>query len=174
MSSGNGRILILVVGTLALMVPGIPPHASAQVLAVGGQVPVNRNVAEDHIWGIGVRGQLRLPLTGITLQGTADLYSPDCGAPDCDFRQVSLNLLWSFPLLYFVKPYFGAGVAVQSREGGWSVEEAEDRGINFLAGMLLQGSSFQRFQPFVEAKYQAMREFGSQTVIAGGILLRIF
>lgn len=179
MSNGVGRITILMAGALALMTSGIPRSASAQILAVGGQVPVNRSVVEDHTWGIGARGQLGLPLIGVTLLGTADFYSPDCGNVGCEFQDASLNLLWSLPGIFAARPYFGAGVTIQKAGGGWSLEEGEDwgindRGINFLAGIVLKGDSFRRFQPFMEAKYQAMQNYENQTVVSGGILLRVF
>jgi hypothetical protein len=45
--------------------------------------------------------------------------------------------------------------------------------VNLLAGVVLQGPTFQRFQPFIEAKYQAMQDFDAQLVFSGGILLKI-
>lgn len=160
-----------VLGTLALLAPN---PASAQVLAVGGQVSMNRDIAEDNTWGVGARAQVGLPLTGITVQGTADFFSPDCGTLDCDFREVSVNLLWSLPVPYVANPYLGAGVAMQNADGTWAMGEDTDYGLNLLAGIILQGPTFQRFQPFVEAKYQAMQDFDSQLVFSGGILLKIF
>jgi hypothetical protein len=174
MARSLGRVLALSAGVLLIWTLGVPGPASGQVLAVGGQVSMNRDIAADNTWGVGARGYLRLPLTGITLQGTADFYSPYCGTLECDLREVGLNLLWSLPVPFVANPYFGAGLAVRYPDGSWAELEDSDYGVNFLAGIVLQGARFQRFRPFVEVKYQGMQDFDAQTVFSGGILLKIF
>lgn len=168
------RTPALAAGLLFLLLVWMPGKASSQVLAVGGQVTMNQDVAVDETWGFGARGQLGLPMTGITLQGTVDFYNPECGSVDCDFRDVSINLLWSVPAPYLANPYFGAGLAMQHAGGGWDLGDSDDYGLNVIAGIVLQGPTFRRFQPFAEVKYQAMKDFESQLVFSGGILLRLF
>lgn len=149
-------------------------EASSQILAVGGQVSMNQDLTDETTWGIGGRAQLSLPLTGITLQGTVDFFSPDCGSLDCDFREMSLNLLWTLPVPWVATPYLGAGIASQKAEGSWSFGDADDYGANLLAGIILKGPAFTRFHPFGEAKYQVMKDFDSQTVFSFGIMFSVF
>jgi len=174
MPSGIPRFLALTLVLASLSIPGLPSDASGQVLAAGGQVSMNRDLTAENTWGIGARAQLRLPLPGIILQGTADFFTPDCGTLECDASEVSLNLVWSLPVPFLARPYLGAGVAMQDREGTWASDEDSDYGINVLAGIILQGPAFRRFQPFIEGKYQVMQEFDNQMIFSGGILLRIF
>ena len=169
-----GRTLALAAGMLGTLLLGSPGLVSGQALAVGGHVTMNRDLTDETTWGIGGRAQLGMPLTGITIQGTADFYSPDCGTLECDLNDVSVNLLWSLPVPHVANPYLGAGLAMQNADGSWAMGEDTDYGLNLLAGIVLQGPTFNRFQPFVEARYQAMQDFDSQLVFSGGILLKIF
>lgn len=146
---------------------------SGQVLAVGGQVSMNRDLTKENTWGFGGRAMVSLPLSGITVQGTADFFNPDCDPLDCDFREISLNLLWSIPVPWLANPYFGAGVAAQTSKGDWEFGDAEDYGVNLVAGIVLQGPTFDRFQPFGEVKYQVMDDFDGQMVFSFGILLNL-
>jgi len=166
---GRTLTLVLCLFTLAAFV-GMERGAS-QIVAVGGHVSLNKDITEDMTWGVGARGHLSLPLTGMTIQGTADIFSPDCGPLECDFQEVSLNLLWSLPVPFVASPYFGAGIAVQNTEGQGDLGDQSDYGVNFLAGIILKGPTFSRFRPFVEVKYQMMQDFDPQTVFSGGILL---
>jgi len=177
MNRGIGRTLTLVLGlcTVAAFV-GVEGGVS-QVLAVGGQLSANKGLSDDLTWGFGARAQISLPLTGITFQGTADFFEPDCGTVGgsgaCKLNEVSLNLLWSLPVPFVATPYFGAGLAVQNSEGQGVHGDKSDYGANFLAGIVLKGPTFSRFRPFGEVKYQMMQDFDPQTVFSGGILLVI-
>lgn len=148
--------------------------ASAQVLAVGAQFVANADIDEEFTWGVGGRAHFSLPLTGLTLQGTYDFYSPSCGNFDCDLNELGLNVLWVFPIPFLMKPYVGAGVSFQKWDGEIGLSSDEGRAFNFLGGVILQGPTFERFQPFVELKYQSWDEYENQKVIAGGIMLNIF
>jgi hypothetical protein len=174
MSEGSGRILglmlaFLSVGGFSAAVPG-----SAQILAIGGQVSANTDARDDLTWGVGPRVHLGLPLVGISIQGTYDFYAPDCGTPDCDLKEMGVNLLWSLPVPFLVNPYLGAGLAFQKWDGEAYADDDSDTGVNFLAGIVLQGPTFQRFQPFGEVRYQIWKDYDNQKVFAGGILMSIF
>ena len=174
MTKGIGRSLTLAMGLFTLAAFLGVEEGAGQILAVGGHVSVNKDITDDLTYGVGVRGHLSLPLTGMTIQGTADFFSPDCGTLDCEFQEVSLNLLWTLPVPFVATPYFGAGIAVQNTEGQSALGDESDYGVNFLAGIVLKGPAFQRFRPFGEVKYQMMQDFDAQTVFSGGILLVVF
>ena len=92
---------------LALLFPGTIVgfgQVSAQVLAVGGHFVANADLDEDFTWGVGGRAHLSLPLTGLTLQGTYDFYSPSCGTLECDLNEVGVNVLWNLPVPYWMPP----------------------------------------------------------------------
>jgi hypothetical protein len=169
-----GRISGLV---LALFVSGAlvsPVPASPQILAIGGHTVANLDVRDNLTWGVGPRLHLSLPLTGISVQGTMDFFGPECGTLECDLDEVDVNLLWSPPVSFVLNPYLGAGMAFQKWEGQAYADNDSDTGFNFLFGMVLQGPTFRRFQPFVEGKYQIWNDYDNQKVLAGGILLRVF
>lgn len=174
MSNVTGRIWGL---ALALFGSGAffsPVPAFSQILAVGGQTVANLDVRDDITWGVGPRVQLSLPLTGLTIQGTMDFFGPDCGTLECDLDEVGVNLLWSLPVSFVLDPYLGAGMAFQKWDGQAYRDNDSDTGVNILAGFVLQGVTFRRFQPFLEAKYQIWNDFVNQKVLAGGVLLRVF
>jgi hypothetical protein len=174
MSMKPGRPTAFLLSLLLLLTLLGPQGAASQVLAVGGQASVNRDLGQDNTWGFGGRAQLSLPLTGITLQGTVDFYDPDCDSDDCDFREMSLNFLWTLSVPWVATPYLGAGLATQKSEGDWSLGDADDYGVNFLAGIVLKGPTFNRLHPFGEAKYQVMKDFDSQMVFSFGLLFSLF
>ncbi len=165
---GPTSVLLLLAATL------LPTEGTGQVLAVGGHVSMNRDVVDDNTWGVGGRAQLSLPLTGVTLLGTADIFSPDCGPLDCDLQEASLNLLWSFPIPFVATPYIGSGLVAQNTDGNSGLGNDVYYGIQFMGGVVLGGPAFPRFRPFAEFKYQAMDDLDSQTVISAGIYLVIF
>jgi len=174
MSNRAGRISGL---ALALSLAGAflgPSPVSPQILAIGGHAVANLDVRDDITWGVGPRVHLGLPLTGITIQGTMDFFGPDCGALECDLEEVGVNLLWSLPVPFVLNPYLGAGMAFQKWQGQTYAGNDSDTGINFLAGIVLQGPTFRRFQPFVEGKYQIWNDYDNQKVLAGGILFNVF
>jgi hypothetical protein len=174
MLKGSGRTLGGAFTLLAAMSIAGPPSASAQVLAVGGHASLNPDLVDDNTLGVGLRAHVALPLTGVAVQATYDFYGPDCGVFECDVGELGLNLLWSLPVPYFFNPYVGAGGAFRkwTGESQWGTESHQ--GMNFLAGLVLQGPTFRRFQPFIEAKYQVWNDTDNQKVLSGGILLNLF
>jgi hypothetical protein len=173
MWKGSGRIgavlASLSLGSVAMAAP-----SAAQILAIGGQVSANTDVQENVTWGVGPRVHVGFPLIGFTVQGMYDFYAPDCGTLKCDLKEMGVNLLWSLPVPSPVKPYFGAGLAFQKWEGETPTGDDSDTGVNFLAGIVLQGPTFHRFQPFGEIRYQIWKDYVNQKVFAGGILMNIF
>jgi hypothetical protein len=173
MWKGSGRVGLMLaflsLGSVAVAVP-----SSAQILAIGGQVSANTDAQEDVTWGVGPRVHLGLPLIRISVQGTYDFYAPDCGTLECDLKEMGVNVLWSLPVPFLVSPYLGAGLAFQKWEGESYADDDSDTGVNFLAGIVLQGPMFQRFQPFGEVRYQIWKDYGNQKVFAAGILMNIF
>jgi hypothetical protein len=179
MRNGIGKTLTLVLGLFSLAAFLGVEEGAGQTLAVGGQVSFNSDLGEDGTWGGGARAHITLPLTGLTFQVTGDFFSPefmglDCETESCSFNEVSLNLLFTLPVPYVFKPYFGLGMAAQFVDVEEFVEEDKDYGTNFLAGIILGGPTFSRFKPFFEIKYQSMADFDAQTVYAGGFLLVLF
>lgn len=162
----------MALGFLCALLGALP--ASGQVLSVGGHFVANTDIDDELTWGVGGRAHLGLPLTGLTLQGTYDFYSPSCGNFDCDMNELGVNVLWALPVPFLMKPYIGAGMAFQKWEGQFDLSTDEGTAINFLAGLILQGPTFDQFQPFVEFKYQSWDEYENQKVMAGGIMLVIF
>ena len=152
----------------------LSPGPVAAQLGLGGQFSLNQDLAEETTVGVGVRGQLQVPLTGLMVQGTLDFYDPDCGSDDCDVRDVGVNLLWSLPVPVLVKPYFGAGLAIVDLGGEGFGEGDTEYGINGLGGVMLTGGPFQRLRPFAEVKYQMISDFDDQLVFSGGVLLYLF
>jgi hypothetical protein len=174
MLKGLGRIAGVAVALLGTMSLAAPSSASAQALAIGGHASLNPDLVEENTLGVGLRAHVGLPLTGLAVQATYDFYGPDCGVFECDVGEAGLNLLWSLPVPYFFHPYFGAGAAFRKWTGQsqWGTESHQ--GVNFLAGVVLQGPTFRRFQPFIEAKYQVWNDTDNQKVLSGGILLSLF
>jgi hypothetical protein len=173
MSKGSGRRVGLFLVFLAAGPAASPGPTSAQLLAIGGQIVANTDVQDDVTWGVGPRVQVALPFTGLGLQGTYDFYSPDCGTPSCDMKEAGVNALWSLPVPFLLRPYLGGGLAFRKWEGEAYADDDSDTGINFLAGIVFQGPTFQRFQPFAEVKYQIWNDQDNQKVFAGGILLKV-
>ena len=102
-----------VLAALSLTCFLVPDQASAQVLSLGGRVSWRPELSvnpEEGGFGLGVQATVGSPLVGFRVQGTADLYFPDCGEEDCDFREVGLNVLFS-PPIPVVAPYLGGGLA---------------------------------------------------------------
>lgn len=172
MSKGPGRSIGLSIALLsALAFPSAP--LSAQLIDVGGHFAANFDAREEVTWGVGPRIQLSDPMFGFSLLLSYDFYSPDCGTLKCDLDEFGVGLLWSLPFPYLLDPYFGAGVAFQKWEGLAYDGKEEDTAFSFLAGIALQGRTFERFRPFLEGKYQTGAAAGGQKVISGGILLSI-
>jgi hypothetical protein len=122
----------------------------------------------DGTVGVGGRLGIGIPVVGIKLLGTVDMFFPDCGTEDCDFHAATANLLYTIPIPVLISPYFGAGIAVQNSEGGSSfLGDLSDWGINLMAGFSLDNGG--SFQPFVEGKYQIMNDFDDQLVISAGL-----
>ena len=174
MSKGSGRMLGLMLAFFSFGGFTVPVPSSAQVLAIGGQISANTDAREDITWGVGPRVHVGVPLIGLSIQGTYDFYGPDCGTLECDLVEMGVNVLWSLPVPFLVNPYLGAGMAFQKWEGEAYVDDDSDTGVSFLAGVVLQGPTFRRFQPFGEVRYQIWNDYDNQKVFAGGILMTIF
>lgn len=174
MFRGSGRRFGIALAVLFLGTIISSGQVSAQVLAVGGHFVANADLDDEFTWGVGGRAHLSLPLTGLALQGTYDFYSPSCGTLECDLNEVGVNVLWNLPVPWLMSPYLGAGMAFQKWDGELDLSTNEGTAFQFLAGLILQGPTFDRFQPFVEFKYQAWDEYENQKVMAGGILMKVF
>jgi len=180
MRNGIGKTLTLVLGLFSLAALLGVEQGAGQTLAVGGQGSFNHDLGVDGTMGWGGRAHLTVPLAGLTFQLTGDIFSPDnvtgvdCEAEDCSFNELSLNLLFTLPVPYFFKPYFGLGIAAQYVDLEEIDVDDNDYGTNFLAGIILGGPTFSRFKPFVEFKYQSMEDFDIQRVYSGGFLLVLF
>jgi hypothetical protein len=174
MSKGFGRTVWMALGLMAFMSLACVEEGSSQVLAVGGHATLNQDIGDESLWGWGVRGQVGLPLTGIKVQGILDFLSPECPSGDCDLKELTVNLLWTLPIPLLAKPYLGVGVVIQNSDGEWDLGDQTDYGGNVLAGIVLAGPTFPRFQPFGEVRYRFMDEFDSQTVFSFGIQVVLF
>ena len=173
MLRGSGRFFGLSFAFFTLGAFLTPVSTTAQIVDIGGHFVANMDAREDVTWGVGPRLQLSDPMLGFSLLLTYDFYSPDCGTLQCDLDEFGLDLLWSLPMPFLLDPYLGAGLAFQKWEGRAYEGKEKDTAVTFLAGIALQGSTFERFRPFIEGKYQVSSDFPNQKVIAGGILLRI-
>ena len=174
MFKGSRHTNTLVFGLFTLLALVAAEEGAGQIMAVGGHVSMNQDISVETTWGVGARAHLSMPLTGVTLQGTLDFFSPDCDPLDCEFREASVNLLWTFPVPMLAKPYLGVGLAAQNSEGDWGLGDDSDYGANFIGGIILQGPAFSRLQPFGEVKYQLMQDFDPQTVFSFGLMLGLF
>ncbi len=161
--------LLLGLTALALLTRPV----GAQIF-LGGQLSYDDDIARGS-WAIGARAGIDIPLVGLTILATGDFYMPDCGIQECDFQDASLNLVYRLPIPLLISPYFGAGVAVQNTEGKSSMlGDLSDYGVSVLAGAVLKGPTFSRFQPFGEVRYVLMQDFDNQRIVSFGILFRPF
>lgn len=172
MSIGSERRFGLPIALL-LWLSFVPTSGGAQLVDVGGHFVANLDARESVTWGLGPRIQISEPVFGFSLVFSYDFYSPDCGTLQCDLDEFGVSLLWSFPMRSLLDPYLGAGLAFQRWEGLAYEGKKKDTAFSFLAGIALQGPTFERFSPFVEGKYQTGTSAGNQKVIAGGILLNV-
>ena len=154
---------------LALLVCGglvAPPEASSQLLSVGPRASWNGGFdtgSGEGVFGLGVQASVKLPLLGLALRGTADLYFPDCGAADCDLRDFGIEALFS-PPIPFLDPYLGAGLAIV--DSGGELGDERDLGLSLVAGV---GVS----RLFAEGKLQLLQDFDTQFVLTGGLTLPV-
>jgi hypothetical protein len=124
----------------------------------------------DGTVGVGGRLGIGFPVVGLKLLGTVDMFFPDCGTEDCDFHAATANLLYTLPIGVVISPYLGAGVAMQNSEGSTSfLGDLSDWGVNLMAGFSFGSAGV--FQPYVEGKYQLMKDFDDQLVISAGLSL---
>ena len=149
--------------SLALLVPGSP--AGAQ-LSIGAHASATQWDWSDTEWGFGARALFQIPLTGLGVQATVDLFHPDCGSGGCDYREVGLHGTWEIPLVVFLNPYVGGGATYQWLEGvGMGDLQTEEYEVTLLAGFRLSGPGFESFRPFGELRYglkdrEALYSFG--------------
>lgn len=149
----------------------LPSDGLEAQLALGAQVSMTDYEPEGTTWGFGGRAMLGFPLTGLYLQASSDIFRRDCESGTCYQQEMGANLLWTFPLPIIVKPYLGAGVTLDGQYGSglsWSIDEFD---LNVIGGAVIGGTGFQRFRPFVEARYTT-RE--GQTFFSAGLLFYLF
>jgi len=166
----NIRTLALALAAVlgAVLQPG--GEAAGQV-ALGTQLSMTEYVVDENSWGPGVRALLKVPFTGLTIQGTYDSFRMPCGPETCRHRDLGFALLWSFPLPLLVDPYLGVGVAPVVEEGwklNWDVGRT---GMYALGGLWLGGTGGRGTRFFAEAKH-SFRE--SQLFVSAGFLLFLF
>lgn len=163
--------------TLALALAAVlgavlqPGREAAGQVALGTQLSMTEYVVDENSWGPGVRALLKVPFTGLTIQGTYDSFRMPCGPETCRHRDLGFALLWSFPLPLLVDPYLGVGVAPVVEEGwklNWDVGRT---GMYALGGLWLGGPGFRGTRFFAEAKH-SFRE--NQLFISAGFLLFLF
>jgi hypothetical protein len=152
----------------AVLLPG--PEAAGQA-ALGAQLSLTEHSTDETSWAPGLRVLLEVPLTGLAVQGTYDLFRQPCDPGICQNGSVGFALLWSFPLPLLADPYLGVGVAPELAEG-WRLDwGGETTGMYAVAGLRLGGTGFGGTQFFAEAKH-AFR--GRQLFISAGFLFFLF
>jgi hypothetical protein len=159
-------VLATVLGTLVLPGPGIAGQA-----ALGTQLTMSEFYADDMSWGPGLRALLKVPFTGVTVQGTFDTFRVPCGTERCRHREVGFALLWSLPTPLAADPYLGAGVAPEL-DDNWKLNWGGGRaGLFAIGGVMLGGAHSHPTRFFVEAKH-VFRD--SQLFISAGFLFFLF
>jgi hypothetical protein len=158
--------LAAVLGALLLPGPGIAGQA-----ALGTQLTMTEFQADDMTWGPGVRALLKIPFTGVTVQGTFDAFRLPCGPDSCRHREVGVALLWSLPTPLRADPYLGAGVAPKL-EDGWNLNwHGSGSGLFAVGGVWLGGAQSHPTRFFLEAKH-VFRD--SQLFVSAGFLFFLF
>ena len=78
-------------------------------------------------------------------------------------------LLGTEQVSVLLKPYFGVGGVVINTEGGSALlRDMSDWGANLLCGVRIGGGGI---SPFVEGKYQVMKDFKDQIILSAGVNL---
>jgi hypothetical protein len=158
--------LATVLGTLLLPGPGIAGQA-----ALGTQFTMSEFYADDMSWGPGVRALLKVPFSGVTVQGTFDAFRLPCGPETCRHREVGFALLWSLPTPLAADPYLGAGVAPKLEEG-WRLNwNGGKTGLFAVGGVWFGGAHSHPIRFFVEAKHVFR---SSQLFVSAGFLFFLF
>ena len=164
-------------GTLTLALAAVlgavlqPGREAAGQIALGTQLSMTEYVVDESSWGPGVRALLRVPFTGLTIQGTFDSFRVPCDLGTCRHRDAGFALLWSLPLRLLADPYVGVGLAPEVEEG-WGLNWDLGRtGMYAVAGLWLGGPGFQGTRFFAEAKHSLR---GSQLFISAGFLFFLF
>jgi len=153
--SADGLRGQLLIGVHGSYVSGIGTGATSE--SVGGTK------------GVGGRLGIGIGSAGIRLLGTVDMFSPDCGSEDCEFKVSTVNLIYDLTTSPSSSRYFGAGIVVQKAGGEASIiGDRSEWGINLMAGFTLSGGNL---TPFVEARYQLMQEFDNHFALSAGLTL---
>ncbi len=166
----NIRTLALALAAVlgAVLQPG--GEAAGQV-ALGTQLSMTEYVVDENSWGPGVRALLKVPFTGLTIQGTYDSFRMHCGPETCWQQDVGLAILRSLPLPLPAEPYLGVGVAPKLEESwklSWDVGSTD---LYALAGLWLGGPGFLGTRFFAEARHSLR---GSRLSLSTGFLLFLF
>lgn len=162
--------------TLAAALLLLPMSAAWGQISIGvhgsylSEIDAGMNLGSvDGTIGIGARAGIGVPLMGLNLLGTFDVFFPDCGSDDCEYQAATVNLLYGPPVSVLLKPYFGVGGVVINTEGGSALlRDMSDWGVNLLCGIKFGGGGL---TPFVEGKYQVMKDFEDQMVLSAGVNL---
>lgn len=171
--SGVGRpaLVVLLLATLA-PVSAAPVSAQWKLGAQG----VFNNVL-DGSWGLGGRVGFAVAPVGSTvlqLQGTGDIYFPDCGAGrSCDLADFQLNALFVLASTPPYEPYLGGGISLQpvTRTGvGGDLDKTE---VGPVAIIGTRVGFWGRVEPFVEAKWLFKDELGSQFALEFGMVVEL-
>jgi len=160
--------MALAVLLYAVVQPG--PEVAGQA-AVGAQLSMTEYGADETSWGPGVRALLKVPFTGLALQGTYDAIPWDCGSESCRDREVGFAVLWSLPVHFLVDPYLGVGVAPEVGEGLTLNWDDGRTGVHVLAGLWIGGAESRRTRFFAEVTH-LFRD--SRLVISAGFLFFLF
>lgn len=134
-------------------------------VSYGGHT-VNANDAFGGSRGVGLRGQIGLPLLPISVAVNGEYFFTHCSDGDCGLYGATFDLNYSLaiPLL---QPFVGLG---------WSVREVEvagrkttERGINVGVGAQFR---LRGIRPFVDIRYELVDAPEKQFVVRIGLLLR--
>jgi hypothetical protein len=133
---------------LALLVPG--DRAEAQ-FELGAQAMYNNVLGGT--WAIGGRVNYQVA-SAFMLQGTGDLYFPDCGeVGTCNLADFQLNGIFFVTRQQAYEPYLGVGWSFQPYELAGAINTGSQWAngpVTFIGSTL---GFWGRTQPFLEAKW---------------------
>ena len=125
--------------------------------AQGGELGVHASYSNitGGTWGLCARGAYNLPAGDslFQIQGTGDLYFPDCsGIGSCDLWDFQINAVFFLTRQRQYEPYLGGGVSFQ----GASLTGAIVADDTFIGPVAFIGTTlgfWGRAEPFVEGKW---------------------
>lgn len=163
--------VFLLTGLLGL---GTLQPLSAQ-LELGGHALYN-NVL-DGTWGLGARVGVNVAPVGgalFQIQGTADLYFPDCGpGQSCDLADFQVNGIFFLTRTQPFEPYVGAGISIQPAKGSGLVLDAEKTEVGPAAFIGSTLGYWGRAEPFVEAKFLFKDQLDTQFLVQFGLVYEL-